>query len=206
MPCGCPMSYNSVGAANNVLGAPVYEGCAVIRDLRDRFVGCMLPKDEWTHAAHLAVAVCLLSEHSKPWMERRMPGFIRRYNESVGTPNTDDSGFHATVTHFYVRAVSAYLALSHEHCLARLVALLRDSPAGRRDFPLLFYSRDLLFSAVARRTIVRPDLRALRFTPQHFRPGTKACDPVPCDTDCRAIFAGGDRSTARALPRRASRP
>ena len=35
------------------------------------------------------------------------------------------------------------------------------SDVGRRDWPLRFYSRDLLFSVAARRRFVEPDLAPL---------------------------------------------
>ncbi|MDB5672306.1 MAG: hypothetical protein JWO25_3265, partial [Alphaproteobacteria bacterium] len=39
------------------------------------------------------------------------------------------------------------------------------SPRGQRDWPLLFYSRDRLFSAEARLSWIAPDLRPLPQAP-----------------------------------------
>ena len=46
---------------------------------------CTLPRVEWTHAAHLGAAVCLLAEFTLEDAERTMPVLIRAYNEATGT-------------------------------------------------------------------------------------------------------------------------
>jgi hypothetical protein len=45
--------------------------------------------------------------------------------------------------------------------LAELVNALLQSPIGRRDWPLRFYSSERLFSVEARREFVPPDLMPL---------------------------------------------
>jgi hypothetical protein len=48
-----------------------------------------LPKTEWTHAAHFAAALWLLRYRPEWDASRRMPDFIRAYNEATGVANTD---------------------------------------------------------------------------------------------------------------------
>lgn len=91
-----------------------------------------------------------------------MPDIIRRHNDSVGTPNTDSSGFHATITHCYAVGVAAF----HRRCYAALPLVERvnavlAAPEGARDWPLRFYSRERLFSVAARRAVILPDLATL---------------------------------------------
>jgi hypothetical protein len=58
--------------------------------------------------------------------------------------------------------VKAYLAeVATDLPLYEAVNRLLLSPRGRRDLPLRFYSKELLFSAQARRTFVAPDLVGL---------------------------------------------
>src|ERR1700722_5671853 len=75
------------------------------RGLLDR----SLPKIEWTHAAHFAVALWLLQQPEMQ-AERDMPGLIRGYNEATGVPNTDPGGYHETITLGSLRAARAWLA------------------------------------------------------------------------------------------------
>ena len=53
-----------------------------------------LPKSAWTHAAHFASAIWLLTNYGDSFAVRALPGFIRAYNEATGVANTDTSGYH----------------------------------------------------------------------------------------------------------------
>jgi hypothetical protein len=120
-----------------------------------------LPRAEWTHEAHLAACACLVLEFPDFLPERDLPDTIRRYNESVGGINDDTQGYHETITQLYIAAVRAHLAEAAEGTLAERVNALLGSPRGRRDWPLRFYSKELLFSVAARRGWAEPDLAAL---------------------------------------------
>ncbi|MGH9387624.1 MAG: hypothetical protein ACRD2N_25470 [Vicinamibacterales bacterium] len=82
---------------------------------------------------------------------------ISRYNESVGTMNTDDSGYHETVTAFYVRAIAATIADRDPRASLDELATLVIDRIGARDYPLRFYSKERPFSVEARRGWVEPD-------------------------------------------------
>ena len=60
-----------------------------------------LPKPQWTHAAHFACAVWVLSQ---PHMDAaaEMPGLIRAYNEATGVMNTDAEGYHETLSLIHI--------------------------------------------------------------------------------------------------------
>lgn len=93
---------------------------------------------------------------------RDLPGIIRRHNDSVGTPNTDSSGYHATITHCYIVGVAAFLRrIDVALPLVAKVNALLDAPEGQRDWPLRYYSRERLFSVEARRAVILPDMAAL---------------------------------------------
>ena len=82
---------------------------AAIDALATRFRACTLPRSEWTHAAHFAVALWLLRHHPDLANAEGMAPMIRAYNDSVGTPNTDSSGYHHTITVASLR-LAAFLA------------------------------------------------------------------------------------------------
>lgn len=57
---------------------------AAIRYVGEGLLARTLPKAEWTHEAHLASCVWLLTERPDIQPEHDLPGVIRAYNESVG--------------------------------------------------------------------------------------------------------------------------
>ena len=121
-----------------------------------------LPREEWTHEAHLAATSYLLLKHPEIALDDALPGLIRAYNESVGGVNDDSQGYHDTITRAYLHGIRLFLAEADRNApIHRLVNDLLHSPMGQRDWPLRFWSKDCLMSVDARRHFVAPDLRAL---------------------------------------------
>ncbi|MBP2276393.1 MULTISPECIES: hypothetical protein [Sphingomonas] len=121
-----------------------------------------LPRAEWTHEAHLAATTWLVRDRPDIAIDAEIATIIRSYNVAVGGVNDDTQGYHDTITRAYLRGVQAHVAArpSGESLVACVNALL-GSAAGRRDWPLHFYSRDRLFSVAARRGFIPPDLASL---------------------------------------------
>jgi hypothetical protein len=121
-----------------------------------------LPKSEWTHAAHFAAAFWVLR---RPGMnaERDMPRLIRAYNLATGVPNTDSGGYHETITLASLRAARHWLAKRPDSALHEALNELLASEFGRSDWLLCYWSRPVLFSAMARRAWIDPDLKSLPF-------------------------------------------
>ena len=120
-----------------------------------------MPRAEWTHEAHLSTCLWLLTERWDIDVDARIGDLIRRYNESVGGVNDDTQGYHETITRAFVAGVRRYLARRAETDLLAAVNGLLAAPEGQRDWPLRFWSPELLFSVAARRTCVAPDLAPL---------------------------------------------
>ncbi|HET8534131.1 MAG TPA: hypothetical protein VFL74_01130 [Sphingomicrobium sp.] len=121
-----------------------------------------LPRDEWTHEAHLAATTYLLLKRPDIDVDKMLPDIIRKYNESVGGVNSDSEGYHETITRVFLRGVRLFLAEADmKQPLHELVNELLLSPMGRRDWPLRFYSPQRLFSVEARREWIQPDLRSI---------------------------------------------
>jgi hypothetical protein len=130
-----------------------------VRHLGEGLIACTLTREEWTHEAHLAACLYILAERPDLVAERDLPGLIRRFNESVGGVNSDTEGYHETITQVYIRGVRGFLARTEVDLpLFEKVNGLLLAPEGRRDWPLGFYSRELLFSKRARLGWVEPDL------------------------------------------------
>jgi hypothetical protein len=126
-----------------------------------RFDDCTLPREEWTHAAHLTVALWHLLEYD--WAEAvvRVRAGIRRYNAAHGIRTTPTGGYHETLTLFWLRRVRAFLEEGRNEARS-LVSLANDlATTADRNLPLKYYTRERLFSTEARASWVEPDLKSL---------------------------------------------
>jgi hypothetical protein len=135
-----------------------FADAAAVRHVGEGLLARTLPRAEWTHEAHLAACLWLLTEQPQVLPERDLPAIIHSYNESVGGVNDDTQGYHETLTQLYIRGVRLFLGSCAETGLVERVNALLASPMARRDWPLRFYSREVLFSVAARRGWVDPDV------------------------------------------------
>ena len=121
-----------------------------------------LPREEWTHEAHLAACTWIVRDRPDIAPVDDMAAIISGYNEAVGGVNDDMQGYHETITQVYIAGVKAHLAeAGSDMPLYEAVNALLLSARGRRDLPLRFYSKELLFSVLARRGFVEPDRASL---------------------------------------------
>lgn len=118
-----------------------------------------LPKARWTHEAHLLMGLWYLSQHAPPQALAVMRARIRAYNDAVGTVNSDDGGYHETLTQLYLRGLAAHRDAAPGEALRESFARLLSSPIAHRAWPLSLYSRERLFSVAARRDWIEPDLQ-----------------------------------------------
>lgn len=119
----------------------------------DRFISGRLTKGEWTHEAHLVTCWVALRDRSPAEAVMFLRDAIKAHNCGIGIENTDESGYHETLTVYYVAAIAAAREsrpeglFEHEWC--------------DRDAPLRHWNRDRLFSVEARHDWVPPDLADL---------------------------------------------
>lgn len=124
-------------------------------------IDCTLPKAEWTHHAHLRAGLWHVLHHGAPTALELLRARIWRYNESVGTANTDTSGYHETITRFYVTVIDRFLGANDASAPIDDLAAQLIADYGDRRLPLRCYSESRLFSPVARRSWVEPDIRSI---------------------------------------------
>ena len=70
----------------------LFTDAAQVRRIGTGLLEQCLPRAEWTHEAHLAACVWLLTERPDVLPERDLPAIIRSYNEAVGGVNDGDRG------------------------------------------------------------------------------------------------------------------
>lgn len=140
----------------------LYNSDAEIERIGEGLLARRLPRADWTHEAHLAATTYLLLRRPDVVLDTQLPDIIRGYNESVGGVNSDSEGYHETITRVFLHGVRLFLAEADTaEPLHELVNQLLLSPMRRRDWPLRYYSPELLASAEARRAWVRPDIASL---------------------------------------------
>jgi hypothetical protein len=122
-----------------------------------KFEGCRLPRARWTHEGHLVAGLWYVWHVGASQALEQLRVRIRDHNASVGTLNTDSSGYHETITRLYVEEIERLCSASHGSTFEEVLARLLASPVARREWPLSFYSADRLFSVRARREWVPPE-------------------------------------------------
>ena len=136
----------------------IYNGDEEVNLLAKAFEERTLPKAEWTHAAHLTVGLYYCYHNPLGVAKNLMSDGIYWLNDAHGTPNTETSGYHETLTVFWLKTVASFLEKAgREKGLAELANEL-VATVNETRLPLRFYSRELLFSAKARMSYVEPDL------------------------------------------------
>jgi hypothetical protein len=121
-----------------------------------------LPREEWTHEAHLAASLWIARERRDINPRTDMAAIISSYNVAVGGVNDDSQGYHDSITQIYIEAVRVHLSRRDpSEPLVQSVNALLTSNFGQRDLPLRFYSKERLFSVEARRKFIDPDVLPL---------------------------------------------
>ena len=139
----------------------IYRSPSEIDSLIHAFQECSLPRSQWTHEAHLTVALWYLCYDSEQEAINAIRNGIQRYNSAQGIETTKNSGYHETLTLFWVRTIRRYLAYENRnrsivHLANGLIAKYAD-----RTLPFTYYTRNRLMSSEARINWVEPDLRSL---------------------------------------------
>jgi hypothetical protein len=156
-----------------------------INRLIHAFQSCTLPRCQWTHQAHLIVALWYLTHYSEPDATNYIRNGIQNYNRARGIKTTKNSGYHETITLFWIQRVRHFLAvlsmqevisapsvgqyLLTEDANITLAELANNLVEYYRNPNLVleYYSRDLLMSQSARQGWVEPDLKSLPSRCEH---------------------------------------
>jgi hypothetical protein len=116
-----------------------------------------LPKKAWTHGAHVGVAAYFAFEYPDDVLLRVMRLGIRHYNLASGGVNTEDHGYHETLTRFWAREVGEFVRDGRfgSRLEAVQAALARFGEAS--GYFRRFYNFDVAQDRRARREWVAPN-------------------------------------------------
>jgi len=143
--------------AHHIATYPFLESTTALDDFFSRWNAGTLPKPGWTHAAHVAMAAYLAFEHSPEDALDLMRAGILHYNTCVGTPNTEDSGYHETLTRFWSGEVGDVVRAGEFTSHLEAVRHAVERFGGDRDRYRRFYTFDVVRDRRARHEWVPPD-------------------------------------------------
>ena len=147
------------------------EICRIIKGFEER----TLIKSEWTHAAHLTVALFYCVVHPFGIAKNLMSDGICWLNDKHGTANNDSSGYHETLTVFWLRTVANFVSENGEERSFFTLANKLLAEHSDASLPLKFYSRERLFSKTARKIFVEPDFGVVTLRLPSFTMALKPC-------------------------------
>lgn len=127
------------------------------------FESCTITHPEWTHEAHVLVALKYALTSRDPLTMMR--DGIHKLLAAFGIVTTEMRGYHETITHCYVATIWDYVQTQRRQNPGKDVRACELAEGvlalATRELPLSYYSRELLFSSPARFGFVQPDLRPL---------------------------------------------
>jgi len=122
----------------------------------ESFESGTISRDDWRHAEHLTVALVYLSNAEFDAAYAKMRSGIFNLLESFGVDLTKEMPYHETMTIFWMKAVEDYKKSNENGSMLEICNELIEKLD--KDYPLRFYSRELLFSDEARAKFVEADL------------------------------------------------
>lgn len=145
----------------HALTEAAFAGDEDVRTFLTAFHDGSLPRSAWNHRAHMTAALSFGRAFTPAEALNGMRTAILRFNDAVGIVSTPDHGYHETITVFYMHVVTLHVLRNPVP-----VSLASDANAfveawGDPRLPLDYYSKDRLFSRLARAQWLSPDLQPL---------------------------------------------
>ena len=121
------------------------------------FEDCMISREEWKHAEHLTVAFYYIKNSSslREATDKMRVGIFNLL-KAFGVDLIKEMPYHETMTRFWMKVVFDFAKNKNGYSIVDATNLILEN-FDDKDFPLKFYSRELLFSDAARKDFVEPD-------------------------------------------------
>jgi len=127
-----------------------------LQDLVASFEACSFHPSEFRHYQHLAVALWYAWHLPYDAAAERITNGIRRLAETYGK-----TGYHETITLFWLRVVSDFLAKADRGVSVAVIANELTAQCENKNLIFDYYSPELINSAKAKAEWVEPDLKQL---------------------------------------------
>ena len=106
------------------------------------FLECNLPREKWTHQAHLRVGLWHLLQYGSYESLNKLRNGIQKYNAACGVENTENQGYHETITRFYVRLIEGFIQQVDRSQPIDTLAELLISRYGERSLLGNYFSKE----------------------------------------------------------------
>lgn len=113
-------------------------------------------REDWGHAEHLIVAFFYASENDFETALAKMRGGIFNLLKAFEVDLSKEMPYHETMTVFWMRTVFDFLNSEKDYSIVGACGEMIEK--FDKNYPLTFYSRELLFSDKARAEFVAGDL------------------------------------------------
>jgi len=120
-----------------------------------------LPKDKWTHQAHITTAIWFIMNSDPYDALCKIKSGIISYNLSVGGENNGTNGYHETITVFWWKLLCLFVEKRSPLSYDQICNAFLESKYNRRDIAFDFYTKDLLMSGMARAMYIAPDVKQI---------------------------------------------
>lgn len=130
---------------------------SALRDFVAQWESHTLPKEQWTHGAHVGVCAYYTVQHGPAEALRRMRAGIPSYNLAVGGQNTADAGYHETLTCLWAQIVADFIAAHPSATPFEAVEATVLRYGQERKLHETFYTFNVVADRRARREWVPPD-------------------------------------------------
>jgi hypothetical protein len=120
-----------------------------------------LPKEKWTHEAHITTAIWFIMHRDSFDALCRIKSGIISYNLSTGSENNGTNGYHETITIFWWKLLTLFIEKQGSLAYDQMCNSFLESIYNRKDIVFDFYSKELLMSGMARAMYVAPDIKQI---------------------------------------------
>ncbi len=114
-----------------------------------------IPISGFKHRDHLRAAWCYVTRDGLAGAIRSMERTVRRLSAHHG----HEDKYHVTLTIAWLKLVAYHIECHRLPSFDRFIAI--NGELIETDLPLRFYSRERIFSELAKSTWIEPDLRSL---------------------------------------------
>lgn len=128
-----------------------------INNLVESFDNQTLPHDDWHHLEHIAVAAYYLHHFDPNTATEKIKAGIKKLNDAHGAIQTENSGYHETITVFLMKILAKKYKEVGDCNLWKKFELGVELLFGLNSFLMEYYSPELINSWEARLNWIKPD-------------------------------------------------
>lgn len=127
-----------------------------IKNLVESFENGTIAREDWRHAEHLIVALYYISNYGYNTAYNKMREGIFNLLKAFEVDLSKEMPYHETLTVFWLKTVDEFRK-SKNDCSTVEICNELITRFGK-NYPLKFYSREILFSDEARKEFIKGDI------------------------------------------------